>query len=111
MKRKFWSGFTSVMLAVAFLLQAGNIAWKLYQDKQPKAAIAPAKQYARVQMNWDAVKLESNVWKIHREGQPDSYLLGTYHKSHLPNPPPRGREQIAEAAPFAAQTQKAACTF
>ena len=79
MKRKFWSGFTSVMLAVAFLLQAGNLAWKMYQGKQPQATIAPAKQYARVQMDWDAVKLESNVWKIHREGQPDSYLLGTYH--------------------------------
>ena len=79
MKRKFWSGFTSVMLAVAFLLQAGNLAWKMYQGKQPQAAIAPAKQYARVQMDWNAVKLESNVWKIHREGQADSYLLGTYH--------------------------------
>mgnify|MGYP000923390967 CR=1 FL=1 len=79
MKHKFWSGFTSVMLAVAFLLQAGNLAWKMYQGKQPQAAIAPAKQYARVQMDWNAVKLESNVWKIHREGQADSYLLGTYH--------------------------------
>ncbi|WP_455229074.1 hypothetical protein [Kingella denitrificans] len=27
------------------------------------------------------------------------------------SPPPRGRAQIAEAAPLAAQAQKAACTF
>lgn len=31
------------------------------------------------ELNWQQPKLTSNVWKISKEGQPDSYLLGTIH--------------------------------
>ncbi|MDO4878815.1 MAG: TraB/GumN family protein [Neisseria sp.] len=37
-------------------------------------------------VNWQQPKLVSNVWKISKAGQPDSYLLGTIHV---------GREQAA----------------
>lgn len=31
------------------------------------------------ELNWQQPKLTSNIWKISKEGQPDSYLLGTIH--------------------------------
>ena len=41
------------------------------------AAISPDNKPA--ELNWQQPKLTSNVWKISKEGQPDSYLLGTIH--------------------------------
>ena len=41
------------------------------------AATSPESKPA--ELNWQQPKLTSNVWKISKEGQPDSYLLGTIH--------------------------------
>ena len=41
------------------------------------AATSPDNKPA--ELNWQQPKLTSNVWKISKEGQPDSYLLGTIH--------------------------------
>ena len=43
--------------------------------KQEKAASV----VIRPELNWDTPKLTSNVWKISKSGQPDSYLVGTIH--------------------------------
>jgi gumN protein len=43
--------------------------------KQEKAASV----VIRPELNWDTPKLTSNVWKISKAGQPDSYLVGTIH--------------------------------
>lgn len=41
------------------------------------AATSPESKPA--ELNLHQPKLTSNVWKISKEGQPDSYLLGTIH--------------------------------
>ena len=43
--------------------------------KQEKAAPV----VIRPELNWDIPKLTSNVWKISKSGQLDSYLVGTIH--------------------------------
>ena len=41
-------------------------------DEKIKTASAPS-------VDWSVPQLSSNVWKISKAGQPDSYLAGTIH--------------------------------
>ena len=41
--------------------------------------VATSPESKPAELNWQQPKLTSNVWKISKEGQPDSYLLGTIH--------------------------------
>lgn len=52
---------------------------RLIQPLLPETAPPAAKQYPRETIDWHTPKLTSNLWKISRPGQPDSYLLGTIH--------------------------------
>lgn len=45
----------------------------------PKTTLPAPKQYSQTPFDWHSVKLASNLWKISKAGQPDSYLLGTIH--------------------------------
>ena len=52
---------------------------RLIQPLLPETAPPAAKQYPRETIDWHTPKLTSNLWKISRPDQPDSYLLGTIH--------------------------------
>lgn len=39
----------------------------------------PAAAQVRAEPDWTQPELVSNLWKVSRSGQPDSYLLGTIH--------------------------------
>ena len=45
----------------------------------PKTTLPAPKQYSQTPFDWHSVQLASNLWKISKAGQPDSYLLGTIH--------------------------------
>ncbi len=79
MKQKWYIG----LMWLVVLLKLGVLGWESYQEYKEKQKytiqIPPAKQYPRVKIDWQKPKLISNLWKISKQGQPDSYLLGTYH--------------------------------
>lgn len=75
-----------VLIAVANLFFFAQPYYQQYQSKQKYTVQFPEpKQYPRQEMDWKQPVLSSNVWKISKLGQPDSYLLGTYHagEAHL----------------------------
>ena len=59
-------------------------ASKKSRPASPKTTLPAPKQYSPTPFDWHSVKLESNLWKISKAGQTDSYLLGTIHvgKAH-----------------------------
>lgn len=80
-----------LLIAFIALLILANIGIQFWQPNsatlkspsQSKSRNAPSlpapKQYAQTPFDWHSVQLESNLWKISKAGQPDSYLLGTIH--------------------------------
>lgn len=80
-----------LLIAFIALLILANISIQFWQPNsatlkspsQSKSRNAPSlpapKQYAQTPFDWHSVQLESNLWKISKAGQPDSYLLGTIH--------------------------------
>ena len=79
-----------LLIALIALLVLANIGiqfWQPHPATAPQTAkksrvqttLPAPKQYAQTPFDWHSVKLESNLWKISKAGQPDSYLLGTIH--------------------------------
>ena len=79
-----------LLIALIALLVLANIGiqfWQPHPATAPQTAkksrvqttLPAPKQYAQTPFDWHSVVLESNLWKISKAGQPDSYLLGTIH--------------------------------
>lgn len=79
-----------LLIALIALLVLANIGiqfWQPHPATAPQTAkksraqttLPAPKQYAQTPFDWHSVQLESNLWKISKAGQPDSYLLGTIH--------------------------------
>ena len=79
-----------LLIALIALLVLANIGIQFWQPhpaatptigKKPRVqpTLPAPKQYAQTPFDWHSVVLESNLWKISKAGQPDSYLLGTIH--------------------------------
>lgn len=80
MNRNLWQSLIYVAALLMLIFQIGNLFGQWREKRQvPQETLAPAKQYKKVVMDWHTVATESNVWKISKAGQPDSYLLGTKH--------------------------------